>query len=253
MATSYSVRCLRHRGGTAEVYHVATNTWQATGPYAYGYGSPDELTWLALPDGSILMTDYDNTSQRYIPATNKWIADGNMPVPLVFGGEMGPGFMLPNGNAVFFGSTGNTLIYHPSGSSSPGTWTVGAPIPYGLATSDVPGDILPDGKIIMAIGAPAASGVPNGFRFVAYDYTTDSFQDVAFSLSGVSPPEIMLNLPNGNVLMSDLGTVYQFTPTNGFGQRGVGARDHALGIQRRWVVEYHRHAVEWYLVRRVDG
>ena len=36
-----------------------------------------------------------------------------------FGFEMGPGFLLPSGKAIFFGATGHNAIYTPTGSTAP--------------------------------------------------------------------------------------------------------------------------------------
>ena len=200
---------------TAEIFNPANNTWSTTPAYVFG-STVDEASWLQLPDGSILMADTDNVhSERYIPSLGKWVADASVGTNLFYGGEEGPALMLPNGTGIFFGGGGNTAIYHPSGTNSPGTWTVGPKIPYGLAAADVPAAMMRDGKIILSIGPPGASGVPNGMRYVAYDYVTNTFQDINFGSQ--ARPEIMMTLPDGSVLMSNLSTLWQFTPTAGVG------------------------------------
>src|ERR1039457_7693953 len=82
----------------------------------------EESSWVKLADDSILTVDSDDssygalTAERYVPGTG-WGSAGTLPVsiwvPLPNGGivaETGPGFLLPNGNAIFFGGNGHTAI-----------------------------------------------------------------------------------------------------------------------------------------------
>jgi hypothetical protein len=104
-------------GGTL-IYNPAGNFWTAGPTTASGY--QDEATWLKLPDDSILTIDPSSiNTERYIPSSNTWISDAMVPVSLydAFGGELGPAFMLPNGKAIFFGSTAyqTSMLVLPDG------------------------------------------------------------------------------------------------------------------------------------------
>ena len=66
---------------------------------------------------------------------------------------MGPGFLLASGQAIFFGGTGNTAIYTPTGNTNMGTWTAGPVIPNGQGMMiDAPGAMMFNGKILCAVG-----------------------------------------------------------------------------------------------------
>ncbi len=50
------------------------------------------------------------------------------------------------------GGTGNTATYTPSGNASPGTWSEDAVIPNGKAPQDAPAAVMPNGRILCAVG-----------------------------------------------------------------------------------------------------
>ncbi len=147
-------------------------TWQA------------EASWVGLPDGSILTVDHDSsTSERFIPSLNQWIPDATVPVNLWANmgpklvGEIGPAFLLPNGQAFFLGGSGHTALYTPSGYTNAGTWVAGPDIPSGLASADAPAAMMQNGRILCAV-APVPSGdssgnatFPTPASFFEYDYS----------------------------------------------------------------------------------
>jgi hypothetical protein len=182
-------------GGTL-IYHPTSNTW-SNGPtlaiHPNELGDQAETSWVKLPDGSILSPDpafpcglAGTNSERYIPSLGTWIPDANLPVSLFdvlvgggkcYYGELGAGFLLPNGRAFYLGANGHTCIYIPSGNPSPGRWVQGPDIPGGLVAADAPAAMMPNGKILCAVAAPAyvdGSGnpqFPGGTSFFEYDYT----------------------------------------------------------------------------------
>ncbi len=113
--------------GSTVIYDTFHNTLGA-GPTLYRGNNQDEATWVKLPDDSILTIDpFGTSSERYIPSSNTWVNDGDVPDSLYdpYGGETGAGLLLPNGKAIYFGGTTHTAIYTPSGSTSPGSWVAG--------------------------------------------------------------------------------------------------------------------------------
>jgi hypothetical protein len=155
------------------IYSPANNTWSTpTSSLAY----QDEASWVKMPDNSILTIDINaTTSERFIPSLTKWVADATVPVDIYSQGEMGPGFLLPDGRAFFLGGTGHTVLYtpSPSGGTHHGTWVQGPDIPAGRATADAPGVMMPNGKILCAVGPTAADGgSPAPTWFYEYDYTS---------------------------------------------------------------------------------
>lgn len=216
-----------HTSGGTVIYNPNSDTW-SNGPTLVRGGRQAEASWVKLPDDSILTVDPNTqSSERYIPSLNQWVNDGNVPVALYdtlpgYFGELGPAFLLPNGKAFFVGASGNTAIYTPSGSSTPGSWAPGASIPGGLVAADAPGAMMVNGKVLCAV-APAAyvSGTnvifPSPTTFYEYDPNANSFASVDAPGGGSSdniPSYLatMLDLPDGTVLYAHMNNqlfVYQ--------------------------------------------
>jgi PKD repeat protein len=184
----------------------STNAYTA-GPSSL-HGS-NESMWLKLPDNSILFVDEDaQTSERYIPSTNTWIADASVPVALYdpYGYECGPAWMLPNGKAFFIGGTNKTAIYTPSGTTAPGTWVAGPDVPNGYGMPDAPGVMMVNGNILFACSPQPTQ--QNEFAsptaFYEYNYLTNAFTAVSApstaSTNAVCQNYCLLGLANGQVL-----------------------------------------------------
>jgi PKD repeat protein len=172
----------------------------------------NESMWLKLPDGSVLFVDEDaTTSERYIPATNTWIADGTVPVSLYdpYGYECGPAWMLPNGKAFFIGGTNKTAWYTPSGSTAPGTWSAGPLVPNSYGMPDAPGAMMRNGHILFAC-SPQPQSSTNEFLtptvFYEFNYLDSTYTSVPSpttdATGAVCQQFTMINLPNGQVMMS---------------------------------------------------
>ena len=192
------------------LYNPTTNAMTA-GPSAL-HGD-NESMWLKLPDGSVLFVNEDATSsERYIPATNTWIADGTVPVSLYdpYGYECGPGWMLPDGRAFFIGGTNKTAFYTPSGNTTPGTWSTGPVVPNSYGMPDAPGAMMRNGHILFAC-SPQPSGTGNNefhtptvfYEFNYLDSTYTSVPSPTTDATGAICQQFtMINLPNGQVMMS---------------------------------------------------
>jgi hypothetical protein len=182
--------------------------------------SHDEAAWLKLPDSSVLFVGMStDSSNRYIPQTNTWVLDANLPVYLYDAiSEAGPAFMLPNKKAIFFGATPANAIYTPSGNiSNPGTWAVADSFPTiqgcPVCQSDASGAMMVNGKILCAVSPTNAckgSFSPPTW-FLEYDYTTNTFKQNTDSIPGMKGNDSipiasyqtqMLDLPDGSVLVS---------------------------------------------------
>ncbi len=210
--------------GQPLIYDPATNTW-AAGPNYYRGVYQNEATWAKLPDDTILTIDpFGTNSERYDPVTNRWINDGIVPVSLYdpYGFELGGAAMLANGKCLFLGSTGQTALYTPTGTTAPGTWAAGPVIPSTRGVPDGPCAMMIDGKVLcMASAVPtAASHFPSPSYFYEYDPTvgaTGAFTPIN-GPTGVSDAiptykAIMLCLPNGQILYSHMGIdLYCYTP-----------------------------------------
>jgi hypothetical protein len=196
-------------GGTV-IYVTASNTW-ANGGRLFRGSYQDEASWVKLPDDSILTIDpFGVNSERYIPSLNAWVNDANVPVSLYdpFGSELGAAFLLPNGKAFVLGATGNTALYTPSGSTSPGVWAAGPVIPNSQATPDAPAAMLVNGNILCAVSPLPTSGshFPSPTSFYEYNPFANSFTRVSgptgLTFPGPSYLLRMLDLPDGNVLLA---------------------------------------------------
>jgi len=193
------------------IYSPTANSWSyPTTNIAY----QNEASWVKMPDNSILTID-DNatTSERYVPSLGQWVADATVPVGIYSSGEMGPGFLLPDGRAFFLGGTGHTALYtaSPSGGTHPGSWAAGPDIPAGRVTADAPGAMMFNGKVLCAVGPSAADGgSPAPTWFYEYDYSvgaTGSF--TATSSPGNSAIGSSNNIPSNQFSFLDLpdGTI----------------------------------------------
>lgn len=189
------------------IYNPSTNTY-AAGPSSLGIHN--ESSWVKLPDNSVLFVDRLSTnSERYIPASNTWIADATVPVALYdpFGLETGAGLLLADGRAFFIGSTGHTAFYTPSGSTANGTWQAGPDVPNGLGAPDAAAALMANGKVLCAVSpAPtSADHFPPPTYFYEFDPATNQFSLVNAPGGGTSNNHSvyltnMLDLPDGNVL-----------------------------------------------------
>jgi fibronectin type 3 domain-containing protein len=197
-------------GDPCLIYDYIANTWSA-GPASID--GQDEAAWVKLADGSILTVDpFGTNSERYIPSLNTWIADNPLPVEVYgYGGELGAGFLLPNGKAFFIGATNHTAIYTPSGGTNAGVWAAGANIPFNsqegtsLGAVDSSAAMMFNGKILCALGTVTNFGSTT--YFYEYDYISDAFTQVGSPTGGTSAAIIpygtqMLDLPDGTVLFS---------------------------------------------------
>ena len=127
--------------GLTMVYNPTSNAWIGSPPLFRGYNQ-DEASWVKLPDNSILTVDpYGTNSERFVTPLNQWINDANLPVALYDprNFEIGAALLLQNGKAIFFGATGNTALYTPTGTTNMGSWEAGASIPAGQGATRCPG------------------------------------------------------------------------------------------------------------------
>ena len=207
--------CPVYSGAQTLVYNVANNTW-SNGPVCLG--GQDEASWVKLGDGSILTVDpFGINSERYLPSLNQWVADASLPTTVYgYGGELGAAFLLPNGNAIFFGATNHTAIYTPSGNNGPGTWRAGANIPNNLGAVDAPAAMMVNGLVLAAFNTDTGYSGPS--YFYEYDYAADAFTLVGSPTGGTaySPATdglTMLALPDGTVLLSNGSSqLYAYRP-----------------------------------------
>jgi len=198
------------------IYNIVSNTW-SLGPSSLV--DQDEASWVKLPDDSILAIDDGSTSsERFIPSLNQWIADSTVPVNLYNPkSELGAGYLLPNGNVFFIGSTNQTAIYTPTGNTNVGSWVLGPVIPNGLGANDAPSAMMVNGKILCALGDDTNQVPPT--YFYEYDYISNIFTQVASPTGGLADTNsacfvgTMLDLPDGTVLYSNEGLqLYVYQP-----------------------------------------
>ena len=141
-------------GPQTYIYNPTTNIWTPTAGSKLRNDQSDEETWLKLPDGSILSYDVFGSvnagvfkasasatcalagqvggRQQPEPDQPAGPAQRRVAGPLAAafpspgfleGAELGPAFLLPNGDAIFFGGNGKTAIYDPTTD----TWKPPAP------------------------------------------------------------------------------------------------------------------------------
>jgi hypothetical protein len=198
------------------IYDPALDSW-SSGPT--NVGNQNEASWIKLPDDSILTIPIFSTAQteRYNPALNQWIQDADVGTGLYSAnGEIGAGFLLPDGRAMFLGGTGHTAIYTPTGNTNQGAWAQGPEIPDSRVMRDSPAAMMVNGKILCVFTPPAPGDSPS--YFYEYDYmagTNGSFTPTSSpgnntvgspdSNTSISDNHRMLDLPDGSVLYTNNG------------------------------------------------
>ncbi len=219
------------------IYSPATNTWTPTAGSKVNGDRSDEETWLKLPDGSILSYDiYSSISngvfqaQRYIPSQDKWVnasnlsptnppsllSDGPPPPSAALpspgdgqGDELGPAFLLPNGNAIFFGGNGHTAIYNPSTD----LWTAGPDQPTLPVSGTITGASNVSGTITGAsntspitITAPSTAGLSNGDLVTVTGVTGNAAANGNFTIQNLNSTSFQLKGSTGNGAYTGGGT-----------------------------------------------
>jgi hypothetical protein len=207
--------------GYTIIFDIISNKW-VSGPKLFRGSYQDEASWVKLPDQSILTVDpFGTHSERYIPSSNTWVDDGVVPVSLYdpYGGEMGAGFLLPDGRAFYLGGTGHTAYYRPSGTTSPGTWTAGPDIPNASGTPDAAAAMMVNGKILCAVSPlpTSANHFPSPTSFYEFDYAANAFTLVSAPTGATennpSYYTTMLDLPDGTVLFAHFNSqLYTYSP-----------------------------------------
>ena len=212
------------------IYDPKSDSWSA-GATFQPRRSQDEASWVKLPDGSIIVPDNDGVhSERYVPTSNLWVDDSSLStdINLYSKSEMGPGLLLPNGHAVFFGGTGHVAFYTPPTGSGLGSWSAGPDIPSGRSAADDPAAMMVNGKILIAVGANAANGgSPAPTWFYEFDYssgpngsfsatTSPGSSTVGSSTNSPAGNYTFLALPDGTILASQgadsSGQLYVYLP-----------------------------------------
>jgi hypothetical protein len=211
--------------GDTAVYDPSTDSWPLFPPLVRGYDQ-DEASWVLLPDNSVLTIDpYGKHTERYIQSLNQWKTDATVPVTLYdpYGGELGPAFLLPNGNVIFIGSAPYYGIYTPTGTQSPGAWATSS-LPNDLGAPDAPSAMMVTGNILCAL-SPTPTSDNNIFTtptyFYEYDYSSGSLGTFTLvnapgggtSIDNVTFVDRMLDLPDGTVLFADSDPqLYDYQP-----------------------------------------
>jgi len=205
------------------IYNETGNIY-SIGPQSLG--SHDEVSWIKLPDSSILSTDlYTEHTERYIPKLNEWLRDSDLKNYVtdhtIY--EMGPGFLLPNGNVFILSDTTYTAIYTPSGDTNKGTWIQGPAMPMAngvqMGCPDAPSAMMPDGNILCSFGPAQTYNLP--VYFYEFNYLNNTFTQINAPTGGDSLPYdtvyegCMLDLPDGTVLYSQQysNRYYQYIPS----------------------------------------
>ncbi len=192
-------------GTTAEAtLNATTLSWAATGAgKADGNG---EEGWSLLPDGQVLTVDTTGApnTEVYTPSTGSWTSAGAVPAPLVDAiGEVGPQTLMPNGQVLAVGATGNTDLYN----TATGVWSAGPTFPVIAGqqydSADGPAAVLPNGEVLID-ASPGDYQLPSAF-FV-YDPTGSTLTQIASAPNAAAQQSnfgYMLMLPNGQVLFNE--------------------------------------------------
>ena len=153
------------KAGPCWIWDPEKDAWSQTP--AKANGSSSEETWTLLPDGSVLTIDClgqrdgaGSSSERYLK--DAWVANGVTPKSLVETAsiEVGPAVLLTDGTVFAVGATGATARYTPGvDPDEAGVWATGPDVPLGgldgqtkMGAKDAPACLLPNGKVLCAVG-----------------------------------------------------------------------------------------------------
>ncbi len=173
-------------------------------------------------------------------SSGQWVNASTGLIQLTAGGangptDMGPGVLLPfyapfNGPAAFYiGWNGSTAYYNPATNG----WAAGPAEPtymgQQMSTADGPAAVLPDGEVLMALSPQTIPPVTSQNAYYGTPTRIYLFNpnaaNPATAFVDVTPPdgtlggtnsyqESMLELPTGQILMSDSSsTLWIYTPT----------------------------------------
>ncbi len=203
----------------------------AAGTFSAGPNKSDrcaEESFVLLPDGTVLAVDCTAipNAEKYVPSSNEWVSAGTTPSTLPQAcpnivAEIGPTVVLPDGNALTIGATGDTAIYvPPANPSDPGAWQPGPTITDGSGNTlhpiDAPAALLPNGRVLLAASPAPPCNFPGPTSFFEYDPAANSLTAVSPPPSNASGPCFtgrFLLLPNGQVLFSsESSKVTVYTP-----------------------------------------
>jgi hypothetical protein len=220
------------QGNQTAIYNPRANTWTAAGAGGAKLDLSDEESWVLLPDGSVVTVQcfvgqqVQNKAEKYLPASDKWVSAGSLPVALVdtASNEIGPGVLLADGRAFFVGGTGNTALYTPpANSTQAGAWRAGPTFPKDSAgtqmkAKDAPGCLLPNGKVLCVAGPDNAQGWSQPTNFFEFDPTTNKLTELAknnqpANNKGVTYEGRLLVLPTGEAIFANgTSTLYVYQP-----------------------------------------
>lgn len=208
------------------IYDPVSNSWSAA---ASKVTSPNEETWIQLPDRTIVTVQCwaPFQTEKYIISSDTWQNEGPLPVAIVdqVMHEIGPGMLMYNGKVIFFGAAnsgghGKTVIYDPPGiPNAVGTWAAGPDIPnvggQTMVCNDCPGSLLPNGHVLFT-SAPFVSGYwGSPVSFFEYDPVSNSISQAPTPPNNgniIYMSRLML-LPTGQVLFGVGGKNLQvYTP-----------------------------------------
>lgn len=194
-----------YSGTTVEaILNATTLTWKATGT-GKDDGN-DEEGWTLLPDGDVLTVDTHPTTPQgteiYSPATGAWSYAGSTPDELIDEtGEVGPQALMPDGDVLATGATGDNALYN----TSTGKWSSAPSFPViggqQYDEADGPAAVLSDGSVLLD-ASPGDYNMPVQF-FVYNGKTMKEITNPPNAADQSSYFGYMLVLPTGQVLFND--------------------------------------------------
>jgi len=204
----------------------AANTWVLSSNTT-NYN--DEQGFTLLPNGQLLMVDaWQNpacgnstmaSELRSVDAGStqgSWSCGPNTTAQLWdnSGHELGPVVLTYDhtNNAIAFGATNHTSIYHFSSN----TFTAGPTPPSGLTAYDAPASLEPNGKVLAMLGPTAFA---SGCQFVEYTPATNTIATTVNPTDCPGDPSYvghLMILPTGQIMFTDFsGLVEIYTPAAG--------------------------------------
>lgn len=224
--------CCAYHPDVDALFNPKSLTWTEIPGPRFGGQYQDEQGYELLPDGNVLTIDIwtayvknlpaSVNTELYKPALRQWYRGKNTPVSLpdpdVCGTfEIGPAVLRGDGTLLAFGGhtecQGDPLPQDPTAilNTKSNSWSIGPSVPAvcgangstACTLADAPATVTPEGNILF--GASAGFGqAPTHFFEVAADNSITQVSDpLLHSETQGAYTYFFLDLPNGQVLMSD--------------------------------------------------
>jgi hypothetical protein len=235
--------CCAYHPDVDALFNPKSLTWTEVPGPRFGGQYQDEQGYELLPDGNVLTIDIwtayiknlpaSINTELYKPAFRRWYPGKNTPVSLPDSDacgtfEIGPAVLRGDATVVAFGGhtgcSGDPLPQDPTAilNTKLNSWSIGPSVPavcgadgtVACTLADAPAAAMPDGNILFAASSGFGQAPTHFFEVGADNSITQVSDPLLHSTMQGAFTYFFLDLPNGQVLMSDFSRKLEvYTPS----------------------------------------